>query len=179
MKKLLFLVTGLLLTAVMVTPLLAQQGAETIPCGLKEHKFLSAVGENLLAEEAFGKLGVEKASNSEVKKYAQMMIDDHRGLYDELNDVARKRGAHCLPMNLDKESQAQIDRLSKLSGEEFDRAFINVMVRLNKRDVWDFREQAENGGTDTFLQGWAIKMQPRMDRDLRTAMALQEKIGRE
>ena len=80
-----------------------------------------------MAEVELGKLAVEKGVSAEVKAFGQKMIDDHTKKNEELKALASTKGLE-LPAAPLQEEQAAIDRLSKLSGEEFDKAYIADMV---------------------------------------------------
>ena len=79
------------------------------------------------AEVELGKLAQQKASSDDVKKFAQMMVDDHTKALDDLKSSA---GTHNItwPTTLDAKHKKLSDRLSKLSGAAFDREYMQAMV---------------------------------------------------
>lgn len=80
-----------------------------------------------LMEVEAGKLAVEKGTSAEVKAYGQKMIDDHTKNNEELKALATAKGLE-IPAAPLQEEQAALDRLSKLSGEAFDKAYMADMV---------------------------------------------------
>jgi putative membrane protein len=88
-----------------------------------------------MGEVELGKLAVERSSNAEVKKFGQMMIDDHTKAGDKLKAVA---SAHNIPIptDLDSKHRDLRDRLAKLNGSAFDHEYMEAMVDGHK-DVAD------------------------------------------
>jgi len=79
------------------------------------------------AEVELGKMASQRAVNPDVKRFAQMMVQDHTKAGDELKAVATKYGVQPMPKTDDKH-QDLMDKLSKLRGADFDREYIKAMV---------------------------------------------------
>lgn len=105
-----------------------------------ERQFLMEAAEGGLMEVELGKIAVAKAASADVKKFGQRMVDDHGKANQQLKALASKKNV-TLPTAPAKH-KAEIDRLSKLSGEEFDRAYMDLMVRDHGKDVKAFHQQA-------------------------------------
>jgi len=97
-----------------------------------------------MAEVELGKLAVQKASSESVKSFGQKMVDDHSKANDDLKSVASAQKID-VPVSLDTKHQATIDRLSKLSGAAFDRAYIREMVKDHDQDVMEFKKESQSG----------------------------------
>jgi putative membrane protein len=80
-----------------------------------------------MAEVELGKMAATKASNAEVKKFAQMMVDDHTKAGDQLKTIATQHNIPT-PTELDDTHRDLRDRLSKLQGADFDREYMQAMV---------------------------------------------------
>jgi predicted outer membrane protein len=80
-----------------------------------------------MAEIELGRMAAQKAANAEVKRFGQMMVDDHTQAGNKLKPIATQ---HSIPMptELDDKHRDLRERLSKLSGAEFDREYIQAMV---------------------------------------------------
>jgi putative membrane protein len=87
-----------------------------------------------LHEVALGKLAVEKGSSDAVKQFGQKMIDDHVKVNDELKQVAAGGGVN-IPDALDSKHQSRVDKLAKLSGAEFDKAYIKDQLKFHQQNV--------------------------------------------
>jgi putative membrane protein len=80
-----------------------------------------------MAEVELGKMAKEKASSPEVKQFADRMVRDHGKAGDELKQIASK---HSIPAaaQIDDKHRDLMNTLSKLSGGEFDHAYMEAMV---------------------------------------------------
>jgi putative membrane protein len=128
-----------------------------------------------MAEVDLGKLAVEKASSDDVKKFGQRMIDDHGKANEELKMLAQNKHI-TLPTDLDPHAKAMHDRLAKLSGPAFDRAYMQAMVIDHKKDVNEFRMEAKSG-KDPDIKGWAAKTLPTLEEHLRLAQSTNSAVG--
>src|SRR5512140_2380360 len=81
-----------------------------------------------MAEVELGTLAKDKASSDQVKQFANRMVTDHGKANDELKTLAQNKNI-TLPTDLDAKHKAVRDRLSKLSGEQFDRAYMQAMLK--------------------------------------------------
>lgn len=64
------------------------------------------------------------------------MDDDHSKANDQLKQIATSKGVN-LPTALERSTQRELDKLSKMSGAEFDREYMKHMVSDHKKDVSD------------------------------------------
>jgi putative membrane protein len=67
------------------------------------------------------------------------------------------------------------DRMSKLSGAEFDREYVNAMVEDHEKDVNLFRMQSESG-TDADAKAFAAKTLPTLQMHLKMIQGIQSKM---
>jgi putative membrane protein len=76
---------------------------------------------------------------------------------------------------VDAKDQAAYDRLSKLSGAEFDKAYMADMVSDHKTDVSEFRRESQRG-TDPDVKAWAAKTLPTLEHHLQLAQSTDAKV---
>lgn len=126
-------------------------------------------------EVELGKLAVQKASNERVKQFGQRMIDDHSKAGEQLKSVASKDNIQ-LPAELSAKDQATYDRLSKLSGTAFDRAYMRDMVKDHQNDVNEFQKEADNG-SNSDLKTFASTTLPKLQDHLRMARETNDSLG--
>ena len=88
-----------------------------------DRKFMEKAAQGGMAEVQLGKLATEKANADQVKQFGQRMVDDHGKANQELKQLASQKGV-TLPTTMDKSAQKEYDRLSKLSGAEFDQEYM-------------------------------------------------------
>jgi putative membrane protein len=86
-------------------------------------KFMTAAAQGGMAEVAMARTALERASSDSVKQYAQKMIDDHTAANAELMGIASAKGV-TLPGAPDTKHQMMMDKMSKLSGMEFDMEYV-------------------------------------------------------
>jgi len=76
-----------------------------------------------MAEVATGKLAQSKGQSAEVKAYGQQMIDDHGAALAKVQAVAQARNV-TLPTDVDAKHKAMAAKLEKMSGADFDKAYM-------------------------------------------------------
>jgi putative membrane protein len=84
-----------------------------------------------MAEIQLGQLAVKQAQDPQVKQFAQMMVDEHTKALEQLRSAASSQGLQVASA-LDSKHQKLNDKLSKLQGSEFDRAYMDAMVDAHK-----------------------------------------------
>jgi putative membrane protein len=108
---------------------------------MKDKMFLRKSAQGGLAEVKFGQLATQKASSDDVKTFAQKMVDDHTALNNSMAPIADSMGVR-VPKMISKEDQAEYDKLSGLSGSDFDTEYLTVMVKDHHKDLREFRAEA-------------------------------------
>jgi len=127
-----------------------------------------------MAEVQLGQLALKNASNADVKSFAQKMVDDHTQAGDKLKSVAAKDSLN-LPSDIDAKDKATYDRLSKLHGAAFDRAYMRDMVKDHKTDVAEFQREA-NRGKNQDLKQFASETLPTLQEHLKMAESTVAKV---
>ena len=94
-----------------------------------------------MSEIELSQLAAQKASSSEVKQFAQRMVDDHQRANEQLRQIARDKGV-TLPSSSESSDK---DRFANLSGSEFDREYIRHQMNAHKDAISLFENQAANG----------------------------------
>ena len=122
-----------------------------------------------MAEVKLGQLATEKGSSQTVKDFGQKMVDDHGKANNELKQLASQK-SWTLPTDISAKDQATYDRLSKLSGAQFDKEYMADMVKDHKADVAEFQREADRG-TDPDLKAWAAKTLPTLQQHLSMAQS--------
>ena len=117
---------------------------------MKDKIFLRKAAQGGMAEVKLGRLATQKASGDDVKAFGQKMVDDHTKLNNEMAPIADSMGVR-LPKDLNKEDQAEYDKLNALSGDNFDMEYLSFMVKDHHKDLHEFRQEAAST-TDPTLQ---------------------------
>jgi len=137
-----------------------------------DRKFMEEAARGGMAEVKLGQLAAEKAGSNQVKQFGQRMVDDHSKANDQLKQIASSKGV-ALPTELDKSTQREYDKLSKLSGADFDREYMKHMVSDHKKDVGDFKKEAGKA-KDADLKQFAASTVPTLEEHLNLAKAAEQ-----
>ena len=135
---------------------------------------IKAAQDNLFEIQA-GELAIQKATNAEVKQFAEMMVRDHNQATELIQQVATERSI-TLPTDMGDQNQAVFTRLSDLSGAEFDRAYMTEMVNSHRKDVALARNQVQNG-KDQALKSLTTEKLPALEGHLQMAQDLAQRLG--
>jgi putative membrane protein len=128
-----------------------------------------------LAEVKMGQLAADKGSNDAVKAFGQRMVADHSKVGDKLKDLVAKQGL-TLPSGITKADQREYDKLSKLSGKDFDQAYVQAMMKDHVNDVAEFKKEATSGG-DPSLEQFAIDTLATLQDHLKQAKEMGRIVG--
>jgi putative membrane protein len=139
-----------------------------------DRKFIEEATEGGLAEVELGKLAQQKSQSTMVKEFGSRMVQDHGKANDELKEIAESKGVQ-LPGAPDKSHQKDVDKLSKLSGAEFDREYAAHMLSDHKKDVSEFKKAAEKS-KDSDLKAFAGKTLPTLQEHLTLAQNLNDSV---
>lgn len=121
---------------------------------MMDRQFVRAAAEAGIADLKISELALQKGSVS-IKDLAQKMISDHMTVNRELGDVADHMGI-MLPKKMNREQQAEYDKLNGLSGKDFDAEYVTYMARAHFQDLHSFHSEA-TAAADPVLQEEVIK----------------------
>jgi putative membrane protein len=137
---------------------------EPMPRKVDDKKFVKESALGGLAEVEMGKLATQKASSDAVKQFGQRMVDDHSKANEQLKQAAAKSNIE-VPASLDSKHQSRVDKLAKLSGPEFDKAYLKDQVKDHENDVDKFKDEAQNG-SDPNVKQFAMATLPTLQEHL-------------
>ena len=127
-----------------------------------------------MLEVKLGKVAAQGGESAEVKKFGDHMVTDHTKALHELNALADKKN-WTFPIKMNAGHQAAYDRISKLSGKDFDREYMNRMEKDHEKTVALF-ELANQKATDTELKSFASKTLPTLRMHLDMARESNNKV---
>jgi putative membrane protein len=155
----------------------ADSDASSSKLDAMDRHFIHKAGQGGLAEVELGKLAAEKGQSDEVKKFGQRMVDDHSKANDQLKQLAESKGV-TLPTDLSAKDKATKARLDKLSGEKFDRAYMNDMVQDHTKDVSEFKKESTTA-KDSDVKNFASQTLPTLQDHLKEACSIAPKERKE
>ncbi|MEP6571977.1 MAG: DUF4142 domain-containing protein [Gemmatimonadota bacterium] len=132
-----------------------------------DRQFVETAGNGGLAEVVLGCLAKQRATNPQVKEFAQRMIDDHSKANQQLMQLSVQKGV-TLALQLQGDPKAAMDKLSGLTGAAFDKAYMNDMVSDHQQDVAAF-EHESTGGQDADTKALATQTLPTLRQHLELA----------
>ena len=103
-----------------------------------------------------------------------MVVKDHKAVGDQLAELLKGRKL-AIAAGFDKETKDEVSRLSKLEGNEFDRAFLHCMVKGHKEAIGIFENQAKNGQEED-IRAYAKESLPDLRKHLAKAQALAKTV---
>jgi len=110
-----------------------------------------------------------------VKEFGQRMVEDHARANTQLKATASQRNI-TLPSDLNSEQKSTKEKLSQLSGAEFDREYMSDMLKDHETDVKEFQKQATEGA-DPDIRAFAAKTLPTLQSHLQMARDVARKVG--
>ncbi|MEO8726684.1 MAG: DUF4142 domain-containing protein [Acidobacteriaceae bacterium] len=137
--------------------------------------FAKSAAQGGMAEVQLGQLAVDKAQSPDVKAFGQKMVDDHGKANEQLKDVAQKDNV-TLPQQLTAKDEATKDKLSKLDGAAFDKAYMHDMVMDHEKDIREFKQEAKMGKNDS-IKDFASSTLPTLEEHLKMAKDANQKVG--
>lgn len=117
-----------------------------------------------LTEVELGKIAEQRATNRLVKNFGAMMVKDHSKANDKLATLAKAKNIN-LPNEPTMADQQSIDKLMKLSGRDFDKAYISDMIDDHKNDIKEFKYASKNCN-DPDIKHFAAKTLPILQNHL-------------
>jgi putative membrane protein len=136
-------------------------------------KFVNDLAAGNLSEIELGTLAQEKASSPEVKALGEMLVRDHTKALDALKQAAAEKTLQVPTMVPEKKRELR-DRLSMLSGNEFDREFMDAMVEAHEQTVKKLEDRADDSSDP--LQQFAATVLPTVQHHLEQAKEIRAKL---
>jgi putative membrane protein len=150
-----------------------------IPCAkaettvsMADTNFILAAAQGGMTEVELGQLAATNGMRDDVKNFGQMMVKDHTAINDDLKALAAQKGV-TLPDSLDAKHQAMVDKLTALTGSEFDDAYIAAMIKGHKKDAKAFKAEAA-ATTDADIKSFLDKSIPVVEAHLQHITAMKK-----
>jgi putative membrane protein len=151
-----------------------QSTAKPKAARVADQSFVMNAARGGMAEVELGKLAEDKGESQEVKDFGKRMVDDHGKANDELKSIAQNKNI-TLPSDLSAKDKKLRDRLTKLSGAAFDRAYMQAMVGDHRVDINEFRQESKTG-KDADVKAFASKTLPTLEDHLKMAQTTDKAV---
>ncbi len=135
-----------------------------------DSKFMMMAATSDMNEIGLSRVALDKSQNEEVKRMAQMMIDDHTKASEELKPLAMSKNV-MLPAAMDSKHQSMMSKMSGMSGAEFDMMYVKAMVKDHEKAVSMFQKESTSG-KDADAKAFATKQLPVLQGHLTMAQSM-------
>lgn len=139
-------------------------------------KFLMAAAEMQLEEISLGKLAQEKGNTQHVKALGKMMVTDHNQSLSELTALAEAKSV-AVPSTITEDSHDNYMKLADKSGNDFGKAYSDMMVDHHK-DAISLFEKAAKDAEDQEIRTWAKNKLPSLKMHLEHAEKCKEECDK-
>ena len=163
-------------------PIFAQTGQPSHTAATSAKDALDQEANTFVREAAIGGMAevelskiAQKSENSDVKRFADRIIEDHTKANEQLTSIATGLGVD-LPKALDSEHERIRQKLQTLHGKAFDDQYVHDMVEYHNKAVKLF-QQEERSGHNTELKQFAQKTLPTLDEHQKMALELSRKLS--
>jgi putative membrane protein len=140
-----------------------------------DREFVEEAAKGGMAEVELAKIAQERASSPEVKQFAQRMEQDHSKANEQLRMLAQSKGV-TMPAGPKATENHEASKLSKLQGPDFDRAYMDHMVKDHEKDVKEFNKMAKNA-KDPDVKAFAQQTAPTLEEHLQLAQNTDAAVG--
>lgn len=127
-----------------------------------------------MAEVELGKLAEQRATSQQVKDFAKMMVNDHTLANNNFKTLATSKSIE-LPSSVTDDQRKDIDALSKKSGKDFDKAYVDMMVDDHKATITEFKT-AEGKVSDNDVKSFITLTLPTLQKHLDAIQAIKSKM---
>ncbi|TEW65744.1 DUF4142 domain-containing protein [Mucilaginibacter phyllosphaerae] len=127
-----------------------------------------------MTEVNSGKLATQKGKSNEVKKFGAQMITDHTKANTELKSIVAAKN-----WNIPEPSPTLVApdaMLTTSKGADFDRSYVNMMVKDHKKTVMLF-EHAAQTLPDPDLKAFAAKTLPILRQHYTAIQQIADQLG--
>ncbi len=131
---------------------------------------MKAASGGMMEVEA-SQIAQQNAGHARVKAFADMMVQDHTNVNNELKGFASSRGLTIPQDSLMTKHKSMLDKMRNMTGKAFDKHYIDMMMNDHNKDINAF-EKASNNSKDADLKAWAAKTLPTLRMHKDTVQAL-------
>ena len=129
-----------------------------------------------------GKIAKSKSKNKEVQAFAQQMITDHGAVNKQAGALAKKLGVkpedNDTSKSLKKGAQENVANLKKLSGAQFDKAYVDHEVDYHQQVLDAIDKVLIPSAQNAELKALLVAVRPAFVAHLEHAQQIQANLGK-
>lgn len=135
-------------------------------------RLLQRLAMSELYQTEASRVALERTQSPQVRNLAQALVAARASIGNEARDVVQAEKLNpILPTVLDRGRQAMINDLRGVTGEQFDRRYLDQQIRAHQ-EVLDELEAYAEGGTHVALKAWAAQAVPVVRLNLEQARTM-------
>ncbi|HTF68820.1 MAG TPA: DUF4142 domain-containing protein [Edaphobacter sp.] len=108
-----------------------------------DKKFLASAAQSDVNEIKLSELAEQKAMNPAVKAFATKMVSEHKKMSASMKPFARSWGLSA-PTDLDDDHKSDYAKLNGMSGADFDKEYMDLMVSDHSKALDLFTDEAKS-----------------------------------
>lgn len=140
-----------------------------------DEQFVRNAAEASMSQVDIGKVAEQRSQNPEVKKFAQMMVEEHAKLTEQLKQMGMSENIN-LPTSVSRDDANAHRSLNTMNGPNFDRAYLERVSSELHRQLGAF-ERGASLGTKPALKEYAQRTQPTLESELQQVKQLLARVG--
>jgi putative membrane protein len=137
-----------------------------------DRRFVNKAADDGQSELQIAQLAAQRATNAEVRSFAQKLVDDHTKVNSELMALASQES---VDIDTDDDKDRAYKRLNKKSGMEFDQEFVEHMIDEHEKDIKMF-EKASSDAKDAEVRSFASRHVGSLREHLHQAQNLRQTL---
>lgn len=145
--------------------------SDAIPTRIDDKAFLKRAAIDDQMQIEMGKLAAQKGSSEDVKQFGRKVAAEQQKANQELQQLAAKENVP-VENTLDAKHKAKVDKLAKLDGAGFDKAFLKEQSRNSRDELAEFQAEAQRGG-DANVKSFATRVVPMLEAHTQVVKDLQ------
>lgn len=138
---------------------------------MSDQQFVDFAAQTDMVEANLGQLAGNAASSQEVKDYAQTLVTDHDGDFNQLYAAAHQANLN-VPDAIDAEhDKTMVDPFEKLKGAAFDHRYVADMVSGHAKAIAVYKKEAADAENPA-IKAYAEQALPTLEKHLASAKDL-------
>jgi len=142
----------------------------------KDAQFLVKAAESNLKQIQLGQLARQKGTTPDVKELGKIMESEHSKSLNELETLAKNKMV-TIPTSLTNDARDDYNDLNEKSGNDFDKAYADMMVSEHKNVIEDYEDASDNS-YDSDIKNWASGSLSNLRKHHEHSVKCQEKIDK-
>lgn len=147
-----------------------QSGNRSASLNAVDRQFAVKAAQSDMTEIQTSQLALKRSQNQQVRQFAQEMIQQHTQSSNKLKPLAAQKGI-TLPKSLGAENQALLNKLMKLSGAQFDQAYMSGQTKAHAKTQAIYQNELKQG-QDPGMKAFASQVLPIVTAHLRMAQSM-------